>query len=147
HVFLPELFAQLLETSSPRRDDAAAVAVRLVGDHPDVLTLVVPADSAGLRAVRHRVMHWLAGHGYTGQGLDDGVPAAGEALANAFEHGARGDRRRLIQVEAGWVDGTAVIAVADDGQWRPAAPESPHRGRGIGLMRRLAARTTVTSMP
>ena len=70
--------------------------------------------------------------------------AAGEAVANAIEHGHRDSPEGLISVEATVLADQVQLTITDTGSWEPPAKE-PHRGRGIALMRRLMREVSINS--
>jgi anti-sigma regulatory factor (Ser/Thr protein kinase) len=67
---------------------------------------------------------------------EDLVLAAGEAATNASEH-AQHSTEPFFDVATQIADGVVTIVVHDHGQWR-APTSSPHRGRGLAMMRVLA---------
>lgn len=73
--------------------------------------------------------------------LEDLVLATCEAATNAQEHAQRATEA-FFDVAVQIVDDVVTIVVTDHGQWRPPTP-SPHRGRGLAMMRVLADTTVV----
>ena len=70
--------------------------------------------------------------------VQDVLVAAGEACANAIEHGYRDQPGQQVRLQATATTGRLRLAVTDSGRWRPAAPDpDPYRGKGIPLMRAL----------
>jgi anti-sigma regulatory factor (Ser/Thr protein kinase) len=64
--------------------------------------------------------------------------AAGEAVANAIEHGHRDSPEGIITLRATALVDQVQLTVADTGSWKPPQPAADrHRGRGITLMRAL----------
>jgi hypothetical protein len=76
-------------------DDVAVVLYR----HPAPLELAFPADTAQLRPARAQLRDWLGGCGLAAPVAQDALVAAGEAVANAIEHGHRdhGSRGRTAR--------------------------------------------------
>jgi anti-sigma regulatory factor (Ser/Thr protein kinase) len=74
---------------------------------------------------------------------EDIVIAAGEAVANAIEHGDRApDARFSIELLAS--SGDFTMRIASDGHWRSAGSQ-PDRGRGMHIMRACAQHMEVSS--
>ncbi|GGL62547.1 histidine kinase [Streptomyces fumigatiscleroticus] len=143
-VAVGELATQVMERLAPAGgyDDDVAV---LVYRHPAPLDLSFPAESAQLALVRQALRGWLAQCGLPRRTVQNVLVAAGEACANAIEHGHRdapGDPVRL-RVEA-FADGLRLV-VADSGSWKVPQPEANrHRGRGTALMRAMMEQVTIT---
>jgi anti-sigma regulatory factor (Ser/Thr protein kinase) len=122
-------------------DDVAVLLYR----HPAPLELSFAADSAQLAPVRGTLRAWLAKCDLPPQTAQNILVAAGEAFANAIEHGYRSVSGQLIQVRAEALADRLELTVSDQGSWKPPRPEStPHRGRGLPLMRALMQHVTVT---
>lgn len=74
--------------------------------------------------------------------------AAGEACANAIEHGHREAPGAPITLRAEAFADTLRLTVSDTGRWKTPHPElNPHRGRGVQLMRALMQDVTITPGP
>ena len=131
-------------------DDVAVVLYR----QPAPLELAFPADTGQLRPVRARLRGWLEGCGLSTPLAQDALVAAGEAVANAIEHGHRDHPGAEIRLRASVTASLLRLVVADSGRWLPPGPEpAPYRGKGLSLMRAMmdnvsidatAAGTTVT---
>ena len=131
-------------------DDVAIVLYR----QPAALELAFPADTAQLRPVRAQLRRWLENCGLSTPLAQDALLAAGEAVANAIEHGHRDHPGQEIRLLAAVTANRLRLTVADSGRWQPPASEqAPYRGKGIALMRAMmdnvsiepgAAGTTVT---
>ncbi|MFI5914459.1 SpoIIE family protein phosphatase [Dactylosporangium sp. NPDC051541] len=114
-------------------DDVAVLLYR----HPAPLDLSFDARSSELAPTRAALRGWLHRAGVGAQLTQQVLVAAGEACANAIEHGHRNG--------AGWVRLLARamgqdlhLTVVDNGEWRPARDEpDPNRGHGLKLMRAL----------
>jgi anti-sigma regulatory factor (Ser/Thr protein kinase) len=68
--------------------------------------------------------------------------AAGEALANAIEHGHRHHAEGTIRLRATALADRLQVTVIDGGSWKPPVAAA-HRGRGITLMRALMQDVTI----
>jgi PAS domain S-box-containing protein len=150
---LEDLATQLMAGLAPTGgygDDVAVVLYR----HPAPLELAFPADTAQLRPVRARLRRWLDGCGLSTPLAQDALVAAGEAVANAIEHGHRDNPGQEIRLRATVTANLLRLTVADTGRWLPPGSEpAPYRGKGLSLMRAMmdnvsidtsAAGTTVT---
>jgi len=61
-----------------------------------------------------------------------------EALANAAEHAfAAQPEQGFMRLHATVVDGQITVTITDNGTWRPPAPLTGRRGRGIALIHKL----------
>jgi anti-sigma regulatory factor (Ser/Thr protein kinase) len=64
--------------------------------------------------------------------------AAGEAVANAIEHGHRNAPQGTITLRATALVDEVRLTIVDTGEWKTPQPAiNSHRGRGITLMRAL----------
>ncbi|UGT62025.1 ATP-binding protein [Nocardia asteroides] len=115
------------------------------------LRIEFPASPDELPGVRSRLRRWLAGMIADSQRAYDLLLAAGEACANAIEHGHAGDRRP-IRLEAIVARGAVLVGISDHGHWvaRPAAPDDERghteslRGRGLQMIKALVHESRVT---
>jgi anti-sigma regulatory factor (Ser/Thr protein kinase) len=104
------------------------------GQHPPPLDLTFPADSAQLATVRTALRGWLDRCGVSRRAAEDVLIAAGEACANAIEHGLRHNSGRIrLTAEASVT--RLRVTVRDTGRWRPGPSGDHYRGHGIALMR------------
>jgi PAS domain S-box-containing protein len=144
---LEDLATQLMARLAPPGgygDDVAVVLYR----HPGPLELAFPADIGQLRPVRARLRGWLAGCGLAAPVAQDALVAAGEAVANAIEHGHRDRPGAQIRLLAAVSAGRLRLTVADSGRWQPQAPEpAPYRGKGISLMRAMMDNVNIDAGP
>jgi len=119
-------------------DDVAILALHCPAlDHRFTLTLpAAPGELASMRALLRR---WLRQTQGTEEEVAEILTAAGEAAANAIEHGSNGEPFEV----AGTLDGPEVcIRVTDRGGWREKSPDRGG-GRGLVLMRELMDRVEV----
>ena len=121
-------------------DDVALVLFR----HPEPLDLTFPADQGQLTPVRAALRSWLGQCGLSRRKTQDVLVAAGEACANAIEHGHRDAPGAGIRLRAEATVTRLRVTVTDTGSWRAARPSpDPLRGHGIALMRALMEHVTI----
>ncbi|MDG4800312.1 SpoIIE family protein phosphatase [Micromonospora sp. WMMD980] len=144
--------------STPIDDLASEVMARLAPDggydddvalllyrHPGPLELDFPAESSRLAEVRTALRGWLDRCGLTPTHSYNVLVAAGEACANAIEHGHRDRPGGRIRLRAAATADALRVSVTDSGHWRDQnRPPDPSRGRGLVLMRALMDSITVT---
>ncbi|HET9082709.1 MAG TPA: SpoIIE family protein phosphatase [Trebonia sp.] len=125
-------------------DDVAVLIYR----HPPVpLAVQLPADDPSCLALfRTRLRQWMSAAGIGVPDANDIVIAAGEAMANAYEHATAGRPAGAIPVQITLTASTAGtrvrLTVADTGSWRPPPPDRERpapgtRGHGIIFMHAL----------
>jgi anti-sigma regulatory factor (Ser/Thr protein kinase) len=115
-------------------DDVAVVLYR----HPAPLEVAFPADIGQLRPVRAQLRAWLDSCGLSTPLTQDALVAAGEAVANAIEHGHRDNPGQEIRLHAAVTADRLRLIVADSGRWLPPGPiPALYRGKGITLMRAM----------
>ncbi|MEV5432362.1 SpoIIE family protein phosphatase [Streptomyces sp. NPDC052701] len=143
-VTVEELATQImrrLEPSGGYDDDVALLLYR----HPAPLDVAFPAEPAQLAAVRRALRGWLDQCGLPLQTVQNVLVAAGEACANAIEHGHRDAPGKSIRLRAETSARDLRLTVADTGRWKVPQPElNRHRGRGVQLMRALMDHVTIT---
>jgi len=121
-------------------DDVALVVFR----HPGPFEVTFPASRGQLTPVRAALRAWLGGCGLSRRMIQDVLVAAGEACANAIEHGHRDSPGQPIRLRAEATVTRLRLTVTDSGRWRPARPaDDPLRGHGIALMRALTEQVTI----
>ncbi|MBY8870685.1 SpoIIE family protein phosphatase [Micromonospora sp. PLK6-60] len=137
------LASQVMEQLTPDGgydDDVALLLYR----HPGPLELDFPAESTHLATVRSALRGWLDRCGLEPANAYNVLVAAGEACANAIEHGHRDSPGGLIRLRAAATADALRLSVTDTGHWRiPDPPAGSHRGRGLVLMRALMDSITV----
>lgn len=125
-------------------DDVALLLYR----HPAPLEMSFPAESSQLAPVRKTLRGWLAQCDLPPTTVQNVLVAAGEACANAIEHGHRDAPGETIYFRAEAYVDNLHLTVADTGHWKAPQPElNTHRGRGMGLMRALMQQVTITPGP
>jgi len=134
-TILDELANQIMSRLAPSggyQDDVALLLYR----HPAPLELEFPANVSQLAPTRAALRSWLMRARVDPVQTHDMVIAAGEAVANAIEHGHRHSPAGVISLRVTALSDRVQLTVADTGSWRPPRPDT-HRGRGISLMRAL----------
>ncbi|MDG4838565.1 SpoIIE family protein phosphatase [Micromonospora sp. WMMD967] len=122
-------------------DDVAVLLYR----HPGPLELDFAAERTGLAPVRSALRSWLERCGLSPTNAYNVLVAAGEACANAIEHGHRDNPGGRIRLRATATADGLHLSVTDSGHWKTPQPEAGnHRGRGLLLMRALMDAITVT---
>jgi anti-sigma regulatory factor (Ser/Thr protein kinase) len=144
---LEDLATQLMTHLAPPGgygDDVAIVLYR----QPAPLDLSFPADTAQLRPVRARLRGWLDGCGLSLRLAQDALVAAGEAVANAIEHGHRDNPGQEVRLRAAVTVNRLCLTIIDSGHWLPPGSEpAPYRGKGVPLMRALMDNVSIESGP
>ncbi|GAA2848113.1 histidine kinase [Actinoplanes cyaneus] len=136
-----EVMASLAPTGG-YDDDVALLLYR----QPGPLELEFPAESTRLAPVRTALRGWLERCGVDPVIAQNVLVAAGEACANAIEHGHRDLTGGLIRLRAAVTADALRLIVTDSGRWRSPQPgDNPHRGRGIMLMRAFMGEVTITT--
>jgi PAS domain S-box-containing protein len=123
-----------LEPAGGYPDDVAILLYR----QPAPLAMNFAVDASDLAPGRAALRGWLTKAGVEPDQIQDVLIAAGEAVANAIEHGHRDRIDGTISLQATAVGDGLQVTVTDTGAWRtPADTAGSHRGRGISLMRHL----------
>jgi anti-sigma regulatory factor (Ser/Thr protein kinase) len=121
-------------------DDVALVLYR----HPAPLELTFPAESAQLAPVRAMLRTWLSRCGLSHRTVQDVLVAAGEACANAVEHGHQNAPGEQIRLRAAATMTQLRLTITDTGRWKISQSAGrTNRGHGIPLMRALMQRVTI----
>ncbi len=131
-----------LEPAGGYPDDVAMLLYR----QPAPLAMDFAADADHLAPSRAALRGWLTRAGVDQDQIQDVLIAAGEAVANAIEHGHRDRPEGTVSLRAiAGVDRLHVI-VTDTGSWRtPRKAGDANRGRGMYLMRVLMENLTIHS--
>ncbi|MCS0636877.1 SpoIIE family protein phosphatase [Streptomyces sp. LP05-1] len=125
-------------------DDVALLLYR----HPAPLEVSFPAESGQLAPVRKALRGWLDRCDLPPGTAQNILVAAGEACANAIEHGHRDAPGDTVRLRAEAFTDNVRLTVADSGRWKTPRPEAnAHRGRGMTLMRAMMQQVTVTPGP
>jgi serine phosphatase RsbU (regulator of sigma subunit)/GAF domain-containing protein/anti-sigma regulatory factor (Ser/Thr protein kinase) len=123
-----------LAPSDGYQDDVALLLHR----YPVPLEIDFPPDVDGLAGIRVTLRDWLSRAGVGAQQIHAVLVAAGEAVANAIEHGHREAPSGAISLRAIASATEVNLTITDSGSWkRPRPAAEPHRGRGMKLMRAL----------
>ncbi|MDR7275530.1 SpoIIE family protein phosphatase [Catenuloplanes atrovinosus] len=142
---LGDLATEVMDSMAPDTgydDDVALLLYR----HPGPLALEFPAEATRLAPVRSALRRWLERCGIDTGTAQNVLVAAGEACANAIEHGHRQLHGGLIRLTAAVTANDLHLSVIDTGRWRTPRPEdNPHRGRGLVLIRALMNEVTITT--
>ncbi len=146
-VEVEELASRLMAHLAPADgydDDVALLLYR----HPGPLDISFRAEAGQLAPVREALRGWLGQCGLPRQIAQSILVAAGEACANAIEHGHRDTPDDAIRLRAEALVDHLSLTVADTGRWLPPQPQpNDHRGRGLALMRAMMQDVTITPGP
>ena len=125
-------------------DDVALLLYR----HPAPLELAFPAEVGQLAPVRKALRTWLQQCELSSRTVQDVLIAAGEACANAIEHGHRDAPGQTIRLRTDVFAESLRLTVSDTGRWKIPDPRTnAHRGRGIGFMQAIMHKVTITPGP
>jgi anti-sigma regulatory factor (Ser/Thr protein kinase) len=123
-----------LAPSGGYQDDVVLLLYR----HPAPLEMEFPAHVSQLARSRVALRRWLTRARVDSDQAHDVLVAAGEAVANAIEHGHRDSPEGIISLHATALVDEVRLTITDTGSWKPPQPaKEAHRGRGITLMRAL----------
>ncbi|MEU6157403.1 SpoIIE family protein phosphatase [Streptomyces sp. NPDC047130] len=138
-----QLAARVMDRLAPEDgydDDVALLLYR----HPGPLELTFPADSSQLATTRGTLRGWLQRCGLPPGLAQKVLVAAGEACANAVEHGHRDLPGGPVRLSAAATADEIHLVVEDSGRWKPPEPGAdPFRGRGLALMRAMMQEVSV----
>jgi PAS domain S-box-containing protein len=144
---LDDLATHLMDRLAPAEgyeDDVALLLYR----HPAPLELTFPAESAQLAPVRTALRGWLDQCGLPPDTIQSVLVAAGEACANAMEHGYRDTAPDTVRLRVETLANDLHLTVTDSGRWKTPRPEANrHRGRGVTLMRAMMHHVTIEPGP
>ncbi|WP_431195872.1 SpoIIE family protein phosphatase [Mycobacterium camsae] len=142
---LDGLATQMMSGLAPTdgyQDDVVLMLYR----HPAPLEMTFPADPENLAASRSALRDWLSRARLNQEQAAKVLLAAGEAVANAIEHGHRHSPGGIVTLGATALDDEVQLTITDTGSWKIPEPDSyPRRGRGIKLMRALMHDVTIDS--
>ncbi|SCL35067.1 PAS domain S-box-containing protein [Micromonospora nigra] len=124
-----------------RNDDVAVLVYR--HREPAVFTAALTADPAQLAPTRRALRDWLTGLGISEADTEAVLIAAGEACANAIEHGYRFTPGATVTVRGRLRADRLEVVVSDTGGWRESDDSDGDRGRGRLIMARLMDEATV----
>jgi serine phosphatase RsbU (regulator of sigma subunit)/anti-sigma regulatory factor (Ser/Thr protein kinase) len=140
---LDDLADQMMSHLAPSggyQDDVVLLLYR----HPAPLQLEFPADLSQLAPTRTALRTWLTRARVDPAKTMDVLVAAGEAVANAIEHGHRHTPYGTISLGATVLIDRVRLTITDTGTWKPPEPNNDERrGRGIILMRGLMEEVTI----
>lgn len=128
-------------------DDVAVLAYRYIGENSTELAVSFGADPRDLAPVRRALRGWLERLGMDRQAVSNLLVAAGEACANAIEHGHRFASGHQALLTARITGRDLYLTVTDGGRWRRPAPsdQNSERGRGLRLIHGLVPDVTINS--
>jgi serine phosphatase RsbU (regulator of sigma subunit)/anti-sigma regulatory factor (Ser/Thr protein kinase)/transcriptional regulator with GAF, ATPase, and Fis domain len=142
---LDDLANQIMSGLAPSggyQDDVVLLLYR----HPAPLELKFPADASQLAPTRTALCSWLTRARVAPDQTAKVLVAAGEAVANAIEHGHRHSPEGTIRLGATALADRVLLTITDTGSWKPPQPANDsRRGRGMSLMRALMHDVTVDS--
>jgi serine phosphatase RsbU (regulator of sigma subunit)/anti-sigma regulatory factor (Ser/Thr protein kinase)/transcriptional regulator with GAF, ATPase, and Fis domain len=134
---LEDLADQIMSRLTPSggyQDDVVLLLYR----QPAPLEMSFPAHVSQLGHSRAALRSWLTRAKVDPDQALDMLVAAGEAVANAIEHGHRDSPEGIITLRATALVDQVQLTIADTGTWKTPRPAAArHRGRGITLMRAL----------
>ena len=123
-----------LAPSGGYQDDVVLLLYR----HPAPLELTFPADVNHLAPTRSALRSWLTRARLDPDQTMDVLVAAGEAVANAIEHGHRHRPEGTISLGATALDDEVQLTITDTGSWKPPQPAAHPIAAGASpLMRGL----------
>ncbi|MCT7661139.1 SpoIIE family protein phosphatase [Mycobacterium deserti] len=131
-----------LKPDAGYQDDVALLLYR----QPVPLELTLPADAHQLAATRAAMRSWLEQAGMSPDQIINVLIAAGEALANAIEHGHRDSPEGAVNLRVIALTDRVHVTVTDSGSWKKSMPDpNTTRGRGISLIQSLMHDVTIES--
>jgi PAS domain S-box-containing protein len=144
---LDDLATNVMATLTPPdgyQDDVALLLYR----QPAPLRMEIPPHVSHLASTRNALRDWLVRAGLEDEQVQGLLVAAGEAVANAIEHGHRDSADGVITIAASALVDRMELTVTDRGAWKAerTVPDLS-RGRGIALMRALVDDVTIEQGP
>ncbi len=138
-----DLHAQIIGDAA-NLDDCATLVLRLDNDAAAPLErYTFSALPSSARIARDSIRSYAERRGLDSVHVFDLILAAGEAVANAIEYGARGPET-TFSVEVSTSEDEVLVRVESDGHWR-STPSHDDRGRGIAIMRACAKHVELSS--
>lgn len=141
---LDHIADDLMATLAPDdgyQDDVALLLYR----QPAPLDAVFPAHPSELAGSRAALRTWLTRAGLSPDQAMNVLIAAGEAVANAIEHGHR-QRPGTVTLRACALVDRLELSVTDTGSWKTPRPGADtRRGRGVALMEGLMDDVSIES--
>ena len=125
-----------------RDDDVALLCVCRSAVAADRFSAILEPDPAELAGLRSELGGWLRRGNLDESEIEPIILATNEAVANAIEHGRRGQHH--VGVDAWTSPSSLTVEVHDRGSWREE-PSGPDRGHGLLLIR--ACMDTITIEP
>jgi serine phosphatase RsbU (regulator of sigma subunit)/anti-sigma regulatory factor (Ser/Thr protein kinase) len=140
---LDDLASQIMSDVAPSggyQDDVVVLLYR----HPAPLELEFAADASQLAPARAELRGWLTRARVDPDQTMAVLIAAGEAVANAIEHGHRHSPEGTISMGATALVDRVQLTITDTGSWKTPQPAANStRGRGIALMRGLVQEVAI----
>ena len=144
---LDDLANQIMSSLAPDggyQDDVVLLLYR----HPAPLDMKFPAHVSQLDRVRAALRSWLTRCHVNSDQAYDVLIAAGEAVANAIEHGHRHSPNGTVSLSATALVDELQLTVTDTGLWKTPQPSTDlRRGRGIALMQALMQDVSIDLNP
>ena len=135
---LDDIVLRMLD-GTEQDDDVALLCVCRSALDADRFSTILESDPAELSGLRTELSGWLRERPFDESEIEPIILATNEAVANAIEHGHRGQHR--VGVEAWTSHESLTVEVRDRGSWRDE-PSEPDRGHGLLLIR--ACMDTIT---
>ena len=135
---LDDIVLRMLD-GTEQDDDVALLCVCRSALDADRFSAILESDPAELSGLRTALGGWLRERPFDESEIEPIILATNEAVANAIEHGHRGQHR--VGVEAWTSHESLTVEVRDRGSWRDE-PSEPDRGHGLLLIR--ACMDTIT---
>ncbi len=114
-------------------------------------SLTIPSDLSSLAKARSFVAETAAECGFGEDDIYAIKLAAGEAVANAVEHGAPNGELNCVTVTCLCKNKNFLVIVKDEGRFKKRVPgpagEDNYRGRGIPLMLAVMDKVTIDEKP
>ena len=125
---LDDLADQIMTGLAPSggyQDDVVVLLYR----HPAPLELKFPADISQLASTRTALRSWLTRARVDPDQTLNVLIAAGEAVANAIEHGHRHSPEGTISLAATALVDQVQLTITDNGSWKPPQPAANSTSR------------------